>query len=102
MFKDCEFSCKGKSVLIYNEGAQSAQTVEFQNCKFNASAKAFGKAAIEIDSYGTQYNVIIDESTADNVTGFDNGSVSKNPVWNVKNNVKPVTVTVAGTVVYNK
>ena len=102
LFKDCEFSCKGKSVLIYNEGAQSAQTVEFQNCKFNASAKASGKAAIEIDSYGTQYNVIIDKSTANNVTGFDNGSVSKNPVWNVKNNVKPITVTVAGTVVYNK
>lgn len=102
LFKDCEFSCKGKSVLLYNEGTQSAQTVEFQNCKFNASAKASGKAAIEIDSYGTRYNVIIDQATAGNVTGFDNGSVSENPVWNVKKYVKPVTVTVAGTVVYNK
>ena len=97
LFKDCEFSCKGKSVLLYNEGTQSAQTVEFQNCKFNASAKALGKAAIEIDSYGTQYNVIIDQATADNVTGFD-----KSTVWNVKRNVKPVTVTVAGAVAYNQ
>lgn len=43
------------------------------------------------------YNVIIDQATADNVTGFD-----KSTVWNVKRNVKPVTVTVAGAVAYNQ
>ena len=101
LFQNCDFACQGKSVLIYNEGG-TTQTVEFQNCKFNASAPADGKAAIEIDSYGTSYNVIIDQYTADHVTGFANGSVSGNPVWNVKNNVKPVTVTVGGTVVYNQ
>ena len=100
MFKNCEFNCKGKAVLIYNEGAQSAQKVEFQNCKFTASAQATDKAAIEIDSFGTSYDVIIDQSTAENVTGFANGSNSGNSVWNVKNFVKPVKVTVAGTVVY--
>ncbi len=102
LFKDCTFTCKGKSVLIYNEGAISAQTVEFQNCKFEASSAVDGKAAIEIDSYGTSYNVIVDQATADNVTGFGTGSNSGNSVWNVKRNVKPVTVTVAGTVVYNQ
>ncbi len=102
LFKDCTFTCKGKAVLIYNEGALSAQTVEFQNCKFEASSAVDGKAAIEIDSYGTSYNVIVDQTTADNVTGFGTGSNSGNSVWNVKRNVKPVTVTVAGTVVYNQ
>ena len=102
LFKDCTFTCKGKAVLIYNEGALSAQTVEFQNCKFEASSAVDGKAAIEIDSYGTSYNVIVDQATADNVTGFGTGSNSGNSVWNVKNKVKPVTVTVAGTVVYNQ
>ena len=102
LFKDCTFTCKGKAVLIYNEGTLSAQTVEFQNCKFESSSAVDGKAAIEIDSYGTSYNVIVDQATADNVTGFGTGSNSGNSVWNVKRNVKPVTVTVAGTVVYNQ
>ena len=102
LFKDCEFDCVGKAVLIYNEGAVASQTVEFQNCKFNASAPADGKAAIEIDSRFTSYNVIIDQATADNVNGFGTGSVSGNSVWNVKKASKPTTVTVAGTVVYNK
>ena len=102
LFKDCEFECKGKAVLIYNEGAQSEQTVEFQNCKFTASAPADGKAAIEIDSYGTSYDVIIDQATAGNVTGFGVGTQSHSSVWNVKRNVKPVTVTVAGAVAYNQ
>lgn len=49
LFKDCTFNCAGKSVLIYNEGA-NGQTVEFKNCKFNATAQVTGKAAIEIDA----------------------------------------------------
>ena len=102
LFKDCTFTCKGKAVLIYNEGALSAQTVEFRNCKFEASSAVDGKAAIEIDSTFTSYTVIIDQATADNVTGFGTGSNSGNSVWNVKRNVKPVTVTVADTVVYNQ
>ena len=102
LFKDCNFNCKGKAVLIYNEGALASQNVDFQNCKFNASAKAAGKAAIEIDCRFTSYNVIIDQATANNVKGFDNGSKSNSTVWNVKAGNKPTTVTVAGTVVYDK
>ena len=102
LFKDCTFDCKGKAVLIYNEGHISSQNVEFQNCKFNASAPVAGKAAIEIDSRFTSYNVVIDKATADNVTDFSAGSASGSSVWNVKAQVKPVTVTVAGTVVYSK
>ena len=102
LFKDCTFDCKGKAVLIYNEGHISSQNVEFQNCKFNASAPVDGKAAIEIDCTYTSYNVVIDKATADNVAGFAKGSVSGNPVWNVKLGSKPTTVTVAGAVVYSK
>ena len=102
LFKDCTFNCAGKSVLIYNEGSLASQNVEFQNCKFNAFAPVAGKAAIEIDCTFTSYNVVIDKATADNVTGFANGSASGNSVWNVKKGDKPTTVTVAGAVVYSK
>ena len=99
LFKDCTFNCAGKSVLIYRESGQQTaiQTVEFQDCKFNASAKANGKAAIEIDSSLVEkgFEVIIDQATADNVKGFDNGSVSGNSVWNNKKGSK-ATVIVAG------
>ena len=102
LFKDCEFGCKGKAVLIYNEGSINGQTVEFQNCKFTASAPVTGKAAVEIDSSllpdGGTYKVIIDQSTADNVTGFAAGSVSENTVWNNKKGTK-ATVIVAGNTV---
>ena len=97
LFKDCTFDCKGKAVLIYNEGHISSQNVEFQNCKFNASAKATGKAAIEIDCRFTSYNVVIDKATANNVSGFDNGSKSGSTVWNVKDGSKATTVTIDGT-----
>ena len=102
LFKDCTFDCKGKAVLIYNEGAVASQNVEFQNCKFNASAPVAGKAAIEIDCTFTSYNVVIDKATADSVAGFGSGSVSGSSVWNVKKGDKPTTVTVAGAVVYSK
>lgn len=102
LFKDCTFNCAGKSVLIYNEGSINRQTVEFQNCKFNASAPVADKAAIEIDSSllpdGGIYKVIIDQATADNVNGFGTGSVSHNSLWNNKKGTK-ATVIVAGTTV---
>ena len=101
LFKDCTFNCAGKSVLIYNEGSIDGQTVEFKNCKFNASASVAGKAAIEIDSSLLRngiYTVIIDQATADSVTGFDTGSVSHNSVWNNKKGTK-ATVIVAGSTV---
>lgn len=99
LFKNCTFNCFGKSVLIYRESSSVGQTVEFQNCKFKASAPVAGKAAIEIDSSlltnGAIYKVVIDQATADNVTGFDNGSVSNNSVWNNKKG-NHATVIVAG------
>ena len=102
LFKDCTFNCAGKSVLIYRENSSVGQTVEFQNCKFKASASVAGKAAIEIDSSLLKddaiYKVVIDQATVDNVTGFDNGSASNNSVWNNKSGSR-ATVIVAGNTV---
>ena len=102
LFKNCTFNCFGKSVLIYRESSSVGQTVEFQNCKFKASDSVAGKAAIEIDSSLLKddaiYKVVIDQATVDNVTGFDNGSVSKNSVWNNKSGSR-ATVIVAGNTV---
>ena len=100
LFKGCTFNCAGKAVLIYNEGSIPGQTVEFQNCKFSASASVDGKAAIEIDSSllmnNATYTVIIDQATADSgVTGFSTGSVSGNSVWNNKKGER-ATVIVGG------
>ena len=102
LFKDCTFNCAGKSVLIYKERSNIGQTVEFKNCKFSATAPVDGKAAIEIDSsllYDNGiYTVIIDQATANSVSGFGTGSVSKNSVWNNKLGNK-ATVIVAGNTV---
>ena len=102
LFKDCTFNCAGKSVLIYREKSSVGQTVEFQNCKFNASAPVADKAAIEIDSSLLEgdaiYKVVIDQVTADSVNGFGTGSVSKNSVWNNKKGNR-ATVIVAGNAV---
>ena len=81
-FNDCVFECAGKAVLVYNEGALATGVNKFNNCKFVASRKVAGKAAIEIDQTFTNYEVEINGCTA---TGFDNGSVSGNPLWNNKN-----------------
>ena len=99
-FTRCAFSCAGKSVLIYNEGTITGQTATFQDCTFTATAPATGKAAIEIDSslpagVGTPYKVVINNCTA---TGFDNGSVSGNSLWNEKRGTK-ATVIVDGVTV---
>lgn len=99
-FTRCSFSCAGKSVLIYNEGAITSQTATFQDCTFTATAPAAGKAAIEIDSslptgVGTPFKVVINNCTA---TGFANGSVSGNSLWNEKRGTK-ATVIVDGVTV---
>ena len=99
-FTRCAFSCAGKSVLIYNEGTITGQTATFQDCTFTATAPATGKAAIEIDSslptgVGTPYKVVINNCTA---TGFANGSVSGNSLWNEKKGTK-ATVIVDGVTV---
>lgn len=93
-FNNCVFNCAGKSVLIYNEGALPAGIVTLNKCKFIASQSVTGKAAIEIDSRFTSYEVYINDCTNE---GFANGSVSGNSLWNKKDGDKPVKIFVDGT-----
>ena len=82
-FNSCRFECAGKSVLIYNEGANPDQNATFNKCEFIASSPVEGKAAIEVDTSlipGT-YVININNCTA---TGFGTGSNSGNSLWNVK------------------
>ena len=99
-FNSCTFNCAGKSVLIYNEGTLTEESVSFKNCNFQASSPAKGKAAIEIDSRFTEYVIDISEDTTS--TGFDNGSQSGNTLWNVKSQAKSVKITVGDEIVYQK
>lgn len=93
-FNNCVFNCAGKSVLIYNEGSINKEVATFNNCKFIATTPVTGKAAIEIDSRFTSYEVYINRCTHD---GFANGSVSGNSLWNKKDGDKSVKVFVDGT-----
>lgn len=81
VFDECTFNCAGKAVLVYKEGGDSPYKVKLNNCVFNASQSVTGKAAIEIDSSLNPYEVYINNCSQ---TGFANGSVSNNPLWNNK------------------
>ena len=92
-FNDCVFNCAGKGVLIYNEGAINKEVATFNNCKFIATTPVAGKAAIEIDSTYSEYEVHINGCTE---SGFDAGSVSGNSLWNKKKGNNKVEVFVDG------
>lgn len=80
-FTNCMFNSAGKSALVYGETLSEWHTANFKNCVFNATEPVEGKAAIEIDSHKTSYNVNIENCTA---SGFDAGSVSGNILYNLK------------------
>ena len=92
-FVDCVFNCAGKSVLIYTEKSDGQKTL-FEGCTLNASAPVEGKAAIEIDSSLIKgvFDITFNDTTA---TGFANGNVSGNSLWNNKKGDK-ATITVDG------
>ena len=81
-FVGCTFNSAGKSVLIYAESATVFNDVTVTACTFKASTAVDGKAAIEMDSSLTSgINLTISNTTA---TGFGNGNVSGNSLWNNK------------------
>ncbi len=82
-FNECTFNSAGKSVLIYHENATMFNNVAVTNTTFNASKAVDGKAAIEMDASLTAgINLTIDAATT--ATGFANGNVSGNSLWNNK------------------
>lgn len=104
VFNHCVFNSAGKSVLVYNEGANPKTDLTVSETKFVASEKVDGKAAIEIDTSlmagGT--TITIDDKTT--ATDFAAGSNSGNTLWNDKKQTadtnKNTTITVADEVVY--
>ena len=101
IFENCTFNSLGKSLLVYNEGTVGSSKIYLSNCNFTATQVAEGKAAIEIDSRFVDYEVYITNCTS---TGFDNGSVSGNSLWNNKSMAAEhsLMVTVDGDVKFNK
>lgn len=103
-FNGCTFNCVGRCVLVYNEGAIDKTDLTVENTKFNASAPAEGKAAIEIDTHLMKggATITVDETTTDE--GFAAGSNSGSTLWNDKKQTvgtnKNTTVTVAGETVF--
>ena len=103
-FNQCVFNSAGKSVLVYNEGANPKTDLTVSETKFVASEKVDGKAAIEIDTSfmagGT--TITIDDKTT--ATNFAAGSNSGNTLWNDKKQTadtnKNTTITVADEVVF--
>lgn len=103
-FNRCVFKSAGKSVLVYNEGANLKTDLTVSETKFVASEKVDGKAAIEIDTSlmagGT--TITIDDKTT--ATNFAAGSNSGNTLWNDKKQTadtnKNTTITVADEVVF--
>ena len=103
-FNGCKFNCVGKSVLLYNEGANDGTNLTVSNTEFIASAPVEGKAAIEIDTHlmSGGSTVTVDDTTT--ATGFAMGSNSDSPLWNDKTQTadtnKNTTVIVAGETVF--
>ena len=102
-FNKCTFNCAGKSVLVYNEGANHSTDLTVTDCDFIASAPVEGKAAIEIDTSpntnGKSTVAIDGETTA---TGFATGSVSGETLWNDKKNQANIDVYVDNVQVWPK
>lgn len=103
-FNSCTFNCVGKSVLVYNEGANAKTDLNVNDTKFNASAPVEGKAAIEIDTSLMTEGATITVDANTTADGFAAGSNSGSTLWNDKKQTadtnKNTTVTVANEAVF--
>lgn len=103
-FNVCTFNCVGKSVLVYNEGANTKTDLAVSDCEFKASAPVEGKAAIEIDTSLMAGGATITVDAKTTAEGFAEGSNSKSTLWNDKKQTQDTnrntTVTVAGETVF--
>lgn len=103
-FNVCTFNCVGKSVLVYNEGANTKADLAVSDCEFKASAPVEGKAAIEIDTSLMAGGATITVDAKTTAEGFAEGSNSKSTLWNDKKQTQDTnrntTVTVAGETVF--
>lgn len=103
-FNSCTFNCVGKSVLVYNEGANAKTDLNVNDTTFNASEPVKGKAAIEIDTSLMTEGATITVDANTTADGFAAGSNSGSTLWNDKKQTadtnKNTTVTVANEAVF--
>ena len=102
-FNDCTFNCKGKAVLVYNEGYIKTVKVEVNNTTFAASETVDKKAAIELDTH-LMKGASITVDNASTATGFSTNTTDGAGLWNAKRidseNNETVEVVVGGEVKY--
>lgn len=102
-FNDCTFNCKGKAVLVYNEGYIKTVKVEVSNTTFAASETVDKKAAIELDTH-LMKGASITVDNASTATGFSTNTTDGAGLWNAKRidseNNETVEVVVGGEVKY--
>ena len=102
-FNDCTFNCKGKAVLVYNEGYIKTVKVEVNNTTFAASETVDKKAAIELDTH-LMKGASITVDNASTATGFSTNTTDGAGLWNAKRidseNNEAVEVVVGGEVKY--
>ena len=102
-FNDCTFNCKGKAVLVYNEGYIKTVKVEVNNMTFAASETVDKKAAIELDTH-LMKGASITVDNASTATGFSTNTTDGAGLWNAKRidseNNETVEVVVGGEVKY--
>lgn len=88
-FNDCDFTCDGKSVMVYNEG-DGATDLTVNRCTFTANAvmdgdgEGKGKAAIEIDTSLMPGGSEIVVDTATTAEGFSENTLSGSSLWHDK------------------
>ena len=98
-FTGCTFNCsEGKGIQVYNDGNNTETVVNVTDCAFAAAkhgATWDGKpvTAIDINSNGEKFTVNISNSTA---TGFPEGLVTSESLFNIKGGAENVTVYVDG------
>ena len=100
-FKNCEFNCEGKSLLIYHESAK-VYNVTVDTCTFKSTVKKDDKSAIQMHTeYGIRGVLKINDTTANGFADINNG------LWNELNNQTGVLTNVFekyvdGVQVYNE
>ena len=100
-FKNCEFNCEGKSLLIYHESAK-VYNVTVDTCTFKSTVTKDDKSAIQMHTeYGITGVLKINNTTANGFADINNG------LWNELNNQTGVLTNVFekyvdGVQVYNE
>ena len=98
-FEKCTFKCsEGKGVQVYNDANTSETVINVTDCSFTAAKQGAtwdGKpvTAIDINSNGEIFTVNINNTTA---TGFPEGLVSGETLFNIKGGAENVKVVVDG------